>query len=79
MTEIVVFASAHGSTEREILRAACMWVRGITSHPNNWAGQEEINLILAVREAYPNLRCRWVENPDYADWSDATDPRSLLD
>lgn len=74
MTEIIIYSTAYERHEREILRSACEWVRKISSHPNQWASEEDFNLIRSVRAAYPHLRCQWTENPEYEGWRDSTDP-----
>lgn len=74
MTEIVIYASAFEGEEREILRAACEWVRRITDNPNLWGDEQDFELIRRVRAAYPNIKCRWLEDGKYTGWKDTTAP-----
>ncbi len=59
MIEVVV-CSGKPKHEIEILRAACEWVRSIADDPKEWASPWDQNLVDAVREAYPNIRCHWL-------------------
>lgn len=60
----------------DVVWSASKWVEGIHDHPSNWAGDEEFDLIRAVRSLFPNLRCRWTEEPGYEAWHDTSDPRN---
>lgn len=57
-----------------VLEVAVAWVEAISSHPNNWAGDEDMALIRAVRAHNPSIECKWLSNPEYDGWIDFADP-----
>jgi hypothetical protein len=55
---------------------AVAWVERITSHPNQWGDTPDMDLIRVVRRLRPDVRCPWLSRPEYAGWTDSTDPGS---
>lgn len=65
-----------GVPTHDLLLLCKRWVEDISSHPNNWVGDHEGDMIRLVRTIFPDVKCRWLEDPAYDGWVDTTAPDS---
>lgn len=66
MAQVIVNAAV-----QRLVAAAVEWVESIHDHPNLWAGEQEFQLIEAVRAVDPMVHCKWLDDPTYAGWTEA--------